>query len=292
MFTKKLLLPLLLAFSPSVFAQQTSIGKTILLSQGYAVQQAAWINFDDPFNFDDERASLKKGVTLKEIIDELNKRNRTYFMIDSDIGDFPGKTTVKYKNELVSKILRDLAKDFPITYKQVGRVIIIKFRPDIIKSVTCRVIDSTYKPVAGADIYVEHRDNAYKTGLDGTVAVPYLVPGDSLYVDTKNYAAVKGIVKDKTLMIQLTDKFKPMPGVTVHNNGVEKIPDWKATGSFKAVDVNKCSNVNSSPNIIDRLKYSMPVKKNEDPVNGPQPGPIRGSNSFYGNRNGLLTVKI
>jgi len=118
-----------------------------------------------------------KDVSIKEVLEQIEKSNDMYFLYNSQLIDVEKKVNINAKDEKVQDILAQLfdANDVEIVYKNNHIVISPKEKVNIVEqqatSLKGKVIDEYGEPVAGATVLVKGSSKIVATDIDGNFTI-------------------------------------------------------------------------------------------------------------------------
>ena len=242
-----------------------------------------------------------KNVTIKTVLQTIEKQSEFIFMYRSDLLDTSKKVSVSVDKQSVSQILDQILAGTAVTYEINDRQILLKaadekensfLQTGNTKKISGIVTDGTsQEPIIGANVLVIGSTNGVITDLEGrfTLDVPQ---GAKLKISYLGYVTKELVVGDATnYVIQLFEDSKALDEVVVVGYGTQK--KVNVIGSIAMVDAEKLEN-RATSSVVSALTGQMPGVTITQP--GGRPGEntgtirVRGVGSFGATPDALILI--
>lgn len=206
-----------------------------------------------------------KNMSLEKIFKTVRQQTGYDFWYESALLKKAGPKDADLKNVPLTEALGTILNNGPLTYKIVGRIIVINEKTGSdstahinipLITVKGRVINErTGEPVVGASVMIKGSDKGTSTDKNGEFSITAL-SGNRLIVSFVGYESREIPVKDgETVTIRLNISSRSMQEMVV--TGIYSRPKANFTGaasSFTAEDMAKVTN----SNVLDALKALDP----------------------------------
>ena len=242
-----------------------------------------------------------KNVTVKTVLQTIEKRSEFIFMYRSDLFDASKRVSVSADKQSISQILDQILAGTAVTYEINDRQILLKaadekensfLQTGNSKKISGIVTDGTsQEPIIGANVLVIGSTNGVITDLEGrfTLDVPQ---GAKLKISYLGYVTKELVVGDATnYVIQLFEDSKALDEVVVVGYGTQK--KVNVIGSIAMVDAEKLEN-RATSSVVSALTGQMPGVTITQP--GGRPGEntgtirVRGVGSFGATPDALILI--
>ena len=224
-------------------------------------------------NLSNIRITLEvKNVPLKTALEQIQQQTGYKFVYSKSEIPLNGNTTIVATDETLENVLRDLAEQHNITFKQINRQIVIKKA-----EVNDKVYDGkpntkvfgevtnaeTGEPLIGANIVIKGTDKGASTDAKGKFVITGLAPGE--YTIVANYIGfVKREEKIKVIANRAVEvNFELQPSLLDLN---EVVVTGSQSGRQKRALANPVTAISD-----DELKF-MSIDKIDDLFEGRVPG--------------------
>lgn len=206
-----------------------------------------------------------KDAPIQKVFREIEKQTSYSFIYLKATLENISPVTIQVKNESLGKVLTTCFAGQPLTYRFVGKYIIIQKKSSLPSTggpvaitVQGRVTDENNKPVVGATISEKGTTNTTATNDNGEFILNSVDEKSTLVVSSVGYETQEIKVSGKAnLAIQLKIDVGELSGVKVVSTGYQDIPQERATGSFTKID-NTTLNQQVGTNILNRLDGVAP----------------------------------
>lgn len=204
----------------------------------------------------------KSNSTLEVILNEIENQTDYLFIINSNVNT-QQKTSVKAKEEPVSKVLDELFKETDVHYTMEGTHIVLSNKTvakvsaaQQARTITGKIIDETGEPLIGVSVLVKGTNNGSITNVNGD----YTIAGD---INSKTILVITyiGMKKQEVevgnrnrINVTMTTDSEALDEVVVIGYGTSKKSDL--TGSVASVNVDKL-NTASNLNLGQALQGKM-----------------------------------
>lgn len=207
----------------------------------------------------------KRQVTLKEVINEIEKQTDYLFLLNRDI-DLERKVTVHADNKSVKEVLDKLFTNTNLSYTMEGINIILSQRsvdtslPEFIqqqkRTITGTVMDEYGEPIIGANVIEKGTTNGVITDIDGKFSLA--VADDAIVqVSYIGYLPVEASAKDKnTLTFTLKEDAQTLDEVVVVGFGTQK--KVNLTGAISTVKMDDVLGDRPVVSVNQALQGAMP----------------------------------
>jgi TonB-linked SusC/RagA family outer membrane protein len=244
--------------------------------------------------------SQTTGLTLnanqskvEEILLQIENQSNYVFMYNKDLIDVEKKTSISVKGASVEEVLNLLFEGTNITYKQMGRQIVLSpaFTQQQ-KKITGKVTDANEEPIPGAAIIVKGTTNGTITSVEGTYELSKVEENSILVFSFVGLKTQEISANGKTVInVVLEEDMTGLDEVIVIGYGTARRQDY--TGSVSSVKM-EGSPVSLAPNLnaLESLKGNV-AGLNIGATNsaGGEPSmDIRGQNSISGDNNPLIVL--
>lgn len=244
--------------------------------------------------------SQTSGLTLnanqskvEEILLQIENQSNYVFMYNKDLIDVEKKTSISVKGASVVEVLDLLFEGTNITYKQMGRQIVLSpaFAQQE-KKVTGKVTDANGEPIPGAAITVKGTTNGTITTVEGTYELSKVEESSTLVISFVGLKTQEIPANGKTVInVVLEEDMTGLDEVIVIGYGTARRQDY--TGSVSSVKM-EGSPVSLAPNLnaLESLKGNV-AGLNIGATNSAGGEPtmdIRGQNSISGNNDPLIVL--
>ncbi|MDP2889768.1 MAG: TonB-dependent receptor [Bacteroidota bacterium] len=244
--------------------------------------------------------SQSSGLTLnanqskvEEILLQIENQSNYVFMYNKDLIDVEKKTSISVKGASVVEVLDLLFEGTNITYKQMGRQIVLSpaFAQQE-KKVTGKVTDANGEPIPGAAITVKGTTNGTITTVEGTFELSKVEENSTLVFSFVGLKTQEIPANGKTVInVVLEEDMTGLDEVIVIGYGTARRQDY--TGSVSSVKM-EGSPVSLAPNLnaLESLKGNV-AGLNIGATNSAGGEPtmdIRGQNSISGNNDPLIVL--
>lgn len=238
----------------------------------------------------------KKKVLLEKVFRAIEKQTGYAFFFDHQQLDLAPPIDIDVKGAPLSIVMEYCLKDLPLTYTQVGKNIVISFRPTVSKNadasqeITGKVSGDDGSPLPGATVVVKGSKAGTLTSADGTfhLNVP---PGGILQISYLGYESKEVTVTGNgPINIVLKMAVNKSSEVVVIGYGVAKKSDL--TGSISQIRSEDIS-VQPLNNAMQALAGRAPgvqVMQNNGAPGGKISVRIRGVNSILGSNEPLYVI--
>jgi hypothetical protein len=156
----------------------------------------------------------EKNVSLEKIFKVIRQQTGYDFWYESALLKKAGNTSVDLKNVPLNQALDAVLLNMPLSYKIVGRIIVVKEKEETTNAsspsdkyvtVKGRVIDTkTGEPIIGANIMIKGSGKGTSTNKQGEFSIT-AIDGNLLIVSFVGYETKEVAVKDgETVLVRLT----------------------------------------------------------------------------------------
>ncbi|MFR7824831.1 MAG: carboxypeptidase-like regulatory domain-containing protein [Odoribacter splanchnicus] len=121
-----------------------------------------------------ERITLSlKEVTLKVLLDEVQRQTQLHFMINRETAASMGLVSVEVNNETVENVLGRIFQHSPLTWSFMDGIIVVKERDNLSEQQTEHTIveglvtDSRKQPLPGVTVTIKGTTMGVTTDVDG-----------------------------------------------------------------------------------------------------------------------------
>lgn len=185
---------------------------------------------------------IEKSVA--EILESIEQQSDFQFFYNSKLVDTKRVLSIDVKNKDVFAILDQMFKGSGVSYKVVGKDVILTVKEKSVdqqqKKVSGKITDQNGDPVIGANVIVVGTSNGTITDLDGGFSLEIDNPNAVLEVRYVGYITEKIPVGNKTnINVTLKDDMQQLADVVVIGYGVQKKENL--TGAVDAVKGEKLS---------------------------------------------------
>lgn len=244
--------------------------------------------------------SQTSGLTLnanqskvEEILLQIENQSNYVFMYNKDLIDVEKKTSINVKGASVTEVLNLLFEGTDITYKQMGRQIVLSpaFAQQE-KKVTGKVTDANGEPIPGAAISVKGTSFGTITTVDGTFELQKVEENSTLVFSFVGLKTQEISARGKSVInVVLEEDLTGLDEVIVIGYGTARRQDY--TGSVSSVKM-EGSAISQLPNLnaLESLKGNV-AGLNIGATNSAGGEPtmdIRGQNSISGNNDPLIVL--
>ena len=244
--------------------------------------------------------SQTTGLTLnanqskvEEILLQIENQSNYVFMYNKDLIDVEKKTSISVKGASVEEVLNLLFEGTNITYKQMGRQIVLSpaFTQQQ-KKITGKVTDANGDPIPGVAISVKGTTNGTITTFEGTYELSKVEENSTLVFSFVGLKTQEISANGKTVInVVLEEDMTGLDEVIVIGYGTARRQDY--TGSVSSVKM-EGSPVSLIPNLnaLESLKGNVAgLSIGATNSAGGQPSmEIRGQNSISGDNNPLIVL--
>ncbi|MDP3913495.1 MAG: TonB-dependent receptor [Bacteroidota bacterium] len=244
--------------------------------------------------------SQTSGLTLnanqskvEEILLQIENQSNYVFMYNKDLIDVEKKTSINVKGASVTEVLNLLFEGTDITYKQMGRQIVLSpaFAQQE-KKVTGKVTDANGEPIPGAAIVVKGTSFGTITTVDGTFELQKVEENSTLVFSFVGLKTQEISARGKSVInVVLEEDLTGLDEVIVIGYGTARRQDY--TGSVSSVKM-EGSAISQLPNLnaLESLKGNVAgLSIGATNTAGGQPSmEIRGQNSISGDNNPLIVL--
>ncbi len=227
-----------------------------------------------------------KNVTLREVLDYVEQNSDFIFLYKNEEVDIDKKMDVNLQNASIDEIMRELLADQNVTYKVLGRQVIItipeKDRLDLatgqsVVNIKGKVTDSSGSPLTGVTVVIKGTTQGIITDADGKYSLAN-VPGDATLV-----FSFVGMKMQEVLVVGKTSINVTMEEETV---GIEEVV---AVGYGTQKRVNLTGSVAS---VQSEDLVVAPVASTTNALAGRLPGLIsKQSSGMPGNDDASLSIR-
>ncbi|WP_455628797.1 TonB-dependent receptor [Parabacteroides chinchillae] len=242
--------------------------------------------------------NLKK-VTVKEVLQAIEKKSGQSFMYDASMIDLDRIVTVDVLNQKLEDVLNDIFKGTNITYEVSGNQIVLASRDSLKvkqsistkkKKITGVVLDPAGVAVIGANVVVRGSKQGVITGIDGDFSIE-VVPDDILQVSYIGYVSQDIRVGNRnTVKVVLKEDTKTLDEVVVVGYGSQrKINVTGSIAQIEAKDLKTATSGNLSSMLQGRLPGLITRQEAGQPGSDGASLLVRGSNTL-GNNDPLVIV--
>ncbi len=255
---------------------------TIQASNGYSQNTKITLDLED--------------VTVSQVINNIEALTDFKFLLNRNYIDVDRKVSIYAKKERVSSILNKLFDSENITYKIVGKQIVLKVKSTKketiqLKSISGTVTDTDGVPLPGANILEKGSTNGTQTDFDGKFKLLVSAPA-VLEISYLGYISQEIVVDSQTkIEVQLVVDTNQLDEVIVVGYGTQKKAHLTAAVSTVNLD-----NINSKPitsldQVIAGLASGVTsVQSNSQPGASSSGILIRGANTLGGANNRPLVI--
>jgi TonB-linked SusC/RagA family outer membrane protein len=243
--------------------------------------------------------SQTSGLTLnanqskvEEILLQIENQSNYVFMYNKDLIDVEKKTSISVKGATVTEVLNLLFEGTDITYKQMGRQIVLSpaFAQQE-KKVTGKVTDTNGDPIPGVSVSVKGTTNGTITSVEGTYELSKIEASSTLLFSFVGMANLEIKVEaQNTIDVTLRETSFGVDEVIVVGYGTQKKSD--ITGSVTSVAKERFSKlpVTNVMNAIEGAVAGVTVS-NTSSMPGSSPSvQVRGINSINASTSPLIIV--
>jgi TonB-linked SusC/RagA family outer membrane protein len=216
----------------------------------------------------------EKNVSLEKIFKVIRQQTGYDFWYESALLKKAGNTSVDLKNVPLNQALDAVLLNMPLSYKIVGRIIVVKEKEETTNAsspsdkyvtVKGRVIDTkTGEPIIGANIMIKGSGKGTSTNKQGEFSIT-AIDGNLLIVSFVGYETKEVAVKDgETVLVRLTISSASMKEMVV--TGIYSRPKANFTGaatSFTSEELGRVTN----GNVLTALKALDPSLQLPENIN-------------------------
>ncbi len=232
-----------------------------------------------------------KNVTLKKALDQIQNQTGYRFVYSNSEIPLNQSTTLIATNESLENVLRKLAEQHNITFKQINKQIVIKKSNVEIKKnkvepntkIFGKVINAeTGEPLIGANIVIKGTAKGASTDSDGEFVIKNLEPGN--YTIVVNYIGfIKQAEKIKVIANRTVEiNFELQPSLLDLN---EVIVTGSQSGRQKRALANPVTTISD-----DELKF-MSIDKIDDLFEGRVPGGYSLELDYQNRKNQTISLR-
>jgi TonB-linked SusC/RagA family outer membrane protein len=207
-----------------------------------------------------------KDQPIEKVFDEISKQSGYQFVYNDRLLEHTNNVSLALKNTNLQTALDECFKNQPVTYKIVGKSIVVKLKPNnqskkaptnasINTTIKGIVTDTTGNPLSGAVIKIKGTSTATIAKSDGTYAIMDVPENATLVITMIGYQNEEipvTDVADSYLKVSLKINVTTLEQVSVVSTGYQELSKERATGSFDKIN-KELINRSVSPNIINRL---------------------------------------
>jgi len=167
-----------------------------------------------------------KDITLKGVLDEIEKQTNYLFIFDPGEIDLNKKTSVDFKNKSVKDILTTVFNKTDISFRLEGNNIMLMKKADIPvpekKKISGVILDEYKEPLAGATVGVKGSTEGTITDIDGKFELNTSV-GNTLVISFMGYNSQEESVTDSnSYTFQLEPVSQTLSTVVVTALGIKR----------------------------------------------------------------------
>ena len=242
----------------------------------------------------------KKNVTVKEILNSIEKSTQVvFFYADKDI-DLNRKVTIDVKNQPITIVLEELFKNAPNAFKIDGKQVYIskKNQPaeDKIKTTTKitklvgSVTDKNGVPIIGASIIVKGTNAGTITDRNGKFS--FDIPDKStIFISYIGYSSLDEYVGSReNIVIELDENIKALDEVIVVGYGTVKKRDLTGAVTTLKQDVFEQSKQSSFVNSMQGRVAGVQITSGSGEPGSGSKVVIRGANTLAGSSDPLYVI--
>lgn len=263
-------------------------------------------------NVDTKITIQLQDVALKTALKKLSDKAKVDFAYNTQAIPLTEKVSVKATDEPLGDVLNRMINPIGLSYRVIGKNILIEKTPkksDDVKAevilsnpmgtapkafnITGWVTDSLKNPLVGATVSNKTKKTSTITDDAGRFEI-LAADGDQIVVTFIGYKNQSFIAAEKENLVRLV-LLPVAQGLSevVVSTGYQKIPQERATGSFDFVD-NKTINQQVGSNILDRLNgvaSGVIFVNHQNLIDGPSNGiMVRGASTINGLKDPLIVV--
>lgn len=143
-----------------------------------------------------------KDITIKGVLDEIEKQTSYLFIFDPGEVDLNQKASVDFKNKSVKEVLTSIFSKTEIAFRLEGNNIMLMKKGDVPvpekKKISGVILDEYREPLAGATVGVKGSNEGTITDVDGKFELTTSV-GSTLVISFMGYNTLEESVGDKVL---------------------------------------------------------------------------------------------
>ncbi|MDO9614688.1 MAG: SusC/RagA family TonB-linked outer membrane protein, partial [Bacteroidota bacterium] len=244
--------------------------------------------------------SQTSGLTLnanqskvEEILLQIENQSNYVFMYNKDLIDVEKKTSISVKGATVTEVLNLLFEGTDITYKQMGRQIVLSpaFAQQE-KKVTGKVTDANGDPIPGVSVSVKGTTNGTITSVEGTFELQKVEENSTLVFSFVGLKTQEISAQGKSVInVVLEEDLTGLDEVIVIGYGTARRQDY--TGSVSSVNMeNSPVALMPNSNALESLKGNVSgLNIGATNTAGGEPSMlIRGQNSINGDNRPLIIL--
>lgn len=239
-----------------------------------------------------ERVTLRlKEVTLKVLLDEVQRQTQLHFMINRETAASMGLVSVEVNNETVENVLGRIFQHSPLTWSFMDGIIVVKERDNLSEQQTEHTIveglvtDSRKQPLPGVTVTIKGTTMGVTTDVDGKFKLELAGKKDVVLVFSfVGMETVERSYKGEEMMnIVMQESTTEIEEVVVQGVFQKKLSSY--TGAAVTATSNEIKQVGSL-NLLQALNAIDPsIRVNESIEFGSDPNripeiTIRGENGF------------
>lgn len=239
-----------------------------------------------------ERITLSlKEVTLKVLLDEVQRQTQLHFMINRETAASMGLVSVEVNNETVENVLGRIFQHSPLTWSFMDGIIVVKERDNLSEQQTEHTIveglvtDSRKQPLPGVTVTIKGTTMGVTTDVDGKFKLELAGKKDVVLVFSfVGMETVERSYKGEEMMnIVMQESTTEIEEVVVQGVFQKKLSSY--TGAAVTATSNEIKQVGSL-NLLQALNAIDPsIRVNESLEFGSDPNripeiTIRGENGF------------
>lgn len=239
--------------------------------------------------------SIENG-TFYDVVSQIEKQSEFMFFYKSEEIDNTQKINLNVKDKLISEVLNEIMKNSDLTYKVMGKHIVITKKGIVteqqqtVKIITGTVIDTNGMPIVGANVVEKGTTNGTITDSNGTFSLK-IQSGNVLSISFIGYLTQNISIEGKnSLNIVMQEDAQGLDEVVVVGYGTMKKRDL--TGSVASVNAEKITAVPTTT-AADALQGRIPgvIVSTSDWSPGSTPSVmIRGKRSITASNDPLYVV--
>lgn len=248
----------------------------------------------------------EKNTSIEKLFTSIKAQTGYLFFYDEALLEKARPVTIQVKNAPLERVLEICFRSQPITYRIIGRTIVVKQKdvdftfsskplistniPEMTESasqqrITGKVTDANGNPLEGVSVMVIGTNNGTATDKDGFYSLE-IEDSESTILEFSSvgFKSQKISVKGNTV-IDVKLKVEIAEGEEVIVTGFQNIPVQEVTGAFKVLDSRDLHNRVSS-DVVSRLQGLIPGLQVDKDLNIT----IRGRSTFYGDQKPLVVI--
>jgi len=215
-----------------------------------------------------------ENVSLEKVFNEIESQTEFKFLYNYNDANFDKTISIKAKKEQVTTILEKLLKGTNVTFRVLGKQIVLKKRPSekektpapfqktsILRiesqdiAISGTVVDETGLPLPGVNIIIEGSSIGTQTDFDGEYSLN-AKKGDVLLFSFIGFQSQKITVGDiETINLQMKETTSALDEVVVIGYGIQKKANL--TAAVQMVDIKDLDN-RPVKSLTDMLSASVP----------------------------------